>query len=397
LEFPVGTVLAESSGWLSDLRISPDQKTVAFFDHPERGENSGRLVFVDVATRKRTDALTATGAARFVWTGPDEVLVSKGQTAALQFVAKSGRMGRTLTLGVGFAPGDLASNGTLLARRRYSRREMVGLAPGETNERNLTWLDWSYPDNTSNDGKIVLFDEQSRPRPEYLCYIRKTDGSPAVLLGKAKGLDLSPDGRWALTTNPTADQLTLVPTGPGGSRALPKTNLLYQWAQFFPDGKRIVIWGNEPGRASRLYVQSLDDARPRPITPEGFGLSLGGGKGISPDGRTVLLRGSDSRNYVCSSEGGSPPTPVPGGLPEEVAWGWTADGRGIYVGRIAMPARIEICDVATGERRPWRELVPPDPAGVLAIGPIYIAPDGKSYVYSYRRLLDELFLVTGLK
>jgi predicted Ser/Thr protein kinase len=397
LEFPVGTVLAESSGWLSDVRISPDQRTVAFFDHPERGENSGRLVFVDVATRKRTNALTATGAARFVWTGTDEVLASRGGNGSMQSVTKSGRMGRPLTLGVGFAPGDLASNGTLLARRRYSRREMVGLAPGETAERNLTWLDWSYPDNTSDDGKTVIFDEQSRPRPDYLCYVRKTDGSPAVLLGKAKGLDLSPDGRWALTTNPTADQLTLVPTGPGGSRTLSKTNLLYQWAQFFPDGKRILLWANEPGRASRLYVQGLEEAKPRSITPEGFGLSLGGGKGISPDGRTVLLRGADGRNYVCPTDGGAAPTPIPGTKPEEVAWGWTADGRGIYVGRISMPARIEICDVATGTRRLWKELIPPDPAGVLAIGPIYIAPDGKSYVYSYRRLLDELFLVTGLR
>ena len=62
-----------------------------------------------------------------------------------------------------------------------------------------------------------------------------------------------------------------------------------------------------------------------------------------------------------------------------------------------MPARVDLCDVATGARRPWKVIVPPDPAGVLAISPILITPDGKSYAYSYRRLLDDLFLVTGLK
>jgi hypothetical protein len=67
------------------------------------------------------------------------------------------------------------------------------------------------------------------------------------------------------------------------------------------------------------------------------------------------------------------------------------------VGEIRVPVRIDICDTATGERRPWRQIVPPDPAGVLLVGPILIAPDGKSYVYSYRRQLDELVLVTGLK
>jgi hypothetical protein len=80
-----------------------------------------------------------------------------------------------------------------------------------------------------------------------------------------------------------------------------------------------------------------------------------------------------------------------------MAWGWTPDGRSLYVGPVAMPARVDLCDVATGTRRLWKEIIPPDPAGVLAIGPIHISQDGKSYVYSYRRALDELFLVTGLK
>jgi eukaryotic-like serine/threonine-protein kinase len=395
LEFPVGKVLAESSGWLSDVRISPDGKTAAVFDHAERGDNAGRLVFVDAATGKRTDGPIIGGTSKFAWTSNRDVLVAGA--ASVRFVSMSGRGGRAVTLGVGFIPEDFAPGGTLLARRRYSRREMVGLAPGEAVERNLTWLDWSFPNNVSDDGKTVLFDEQSRPRSDYLCYLRKTDGSPAVLLGKAKGFDLSPDGRWALTTNPTADQFTLIPTGAGASRALPKANVVYQWAQFFPDGKRILFWANEPGRASRLYVQGLDEAAARPITPEGFGLSFGGGKALSPDGRTLLLRGGDGRVYVCPSDGSAQPKPLPGAQAEEVAWGWTGDGRSVYIGKMAMPARIEICDVTSGERRLWKDLIPPDPAGVQTIGPIYITPDGKSYVYSYRRTLDELFLVTGVK
>lgn len=65
-------------------------------------------------------------------------------------------------------------------------------------------------------------------------------------------------------------------------------------------------------------------------------------------------------------------------------------------GAYAMPARVELRDVATGKRAIWKEIVPPDPAGVLAIGPILITPDGKSYVYSYRRMLEDLYLVAGL-
>ena len=62
-----------------------------------------------------------------------------------------------------------------------------------------------------------------------------------------------------------------------------------------------------------------------------------------------------------------------------------------------IPTRIDLLDVESGRRTPWKEFRPPDPAGVFAVGPARVTPDGKAYVYSYRRLLDDLFLVTGLK
>jgi len=43
------------------------------------------------------------------------------------------------------------------------------------------------------------------------------------------------------------------------------------------------------------------------------------------------------------------------------------------------------------------ELMPVDPAGVNIIWPICVAPDGKSYMYGYRRYLSDLYLVEGLR
>jgi hypothetical protein len=34
---------------------------------------------------------------------------------------------------------------------------------------------------------------------------------------------------------------------------------------------------------------------------------------------------------------------------------------------------------------------------VQQVGPIEISPDEKSYVFSHRRVLDELFLATGMR
>ena len=53
-------------------------------------------------------------------------------------------------------------------------------------------------------------------------------------------------------------------------------------------------------------------------------------------------------------------------------------------------------DVTTGSRTPWMTIEPTDPAGVWLVEP-YLTADGKSYAYSYMRLLSSLYLVEGLK
>jgi serine/threonine protein kinase/Tol biopolymer transport system component len=393
LEYPIGTVLAESSGWLSHPRLSPDGRTFAYFEHPERGDNAGRLILLDVASKKKTEGPEFGGFSSITWDSHG-ALIAGGGNGTLQRITRSGAGTPLLTVPGAFLPADLSPSGALLAQRSNSRREMVGFAAGAAHETNLTWLDWSFPNDLSADGKLLMFDEQSSGRATYLCYVRKMDGSPAVLLARAKGFGLSPDGRWALTTSPAADQLTMIPTGAGTPKVIPKEGLLYQWAKFFPDGRRLLLWANEPGRPGRIFVQDADGGKPRPLTPEGYGLGLGGS--VSPDGATVLVVGPD-RKLVLYPVAGGVPRPIPGGVPDEQVCGWTADGRSIYVGKAAMPARIEICDVTTGARRTWKDIVPPDPAGVLAVWPILITPDGASYVYSYRRILDDLFLVTGLR
>jgi len=49
LEYPVGTVLHEASGYLSDPRVSPDGRLVAFFEHPWRFDDRGWVGVVDRA------------------------------------------------------------------------------------------------------------------------------------------------------------------------------------------------------------------------------------------------------------------------------------------------------------------------------------------------------------
>jgi hypothetical protein len=54
-------------------------------------------------------------------------------------------------------------------------------------------------------------------------------------------------------------------------------------------------------------------------------------------------------------------------------------------------------DLATGQRTEWKRFEPMDPTGVEQVGPAVVAPDSSTYVFSYRRVLGDLFLATGMK
>jgi hypothetical protein len=70
----------------------------------------------------------------------------------------------------------------------------------------------------------------------------------------------------------------------------------------------------------------------------------------------------------------------------------------LYVYRFGkIPAKVFQLNLSTGERKPWKELVPSDDAGIDTIRGLELAFDGNSYVYGYVRTLSDLYLVGGLK
>src|SRR5262249_9797923 len=53
------------------------------------------------------------------------------------------------------------------------------------------------------------------------------------------------------------------------------------------------------------------------------------------------------------------------------ASGWTADSQGVYVENSnAIPSKIDVLDVKTGQRKFFREYSPADPSGVPGLGRI---------------------------
>lgn len=408
LEYPVGKVLYETGGWIGHPRFSPKGDKIAFLDHPIQGDDRGSLAIVDLKGNKKDlsgEWYTIQGLA---WDPKgDEVWFTASKSGidrTMYSVSMSGKERMLLRLPGALMLLDIGKDGRVLMMRASWRRELIGVASDESKQRDLSWLDYSYPAELSGDGKTLLFDEEGGGGSldysksgglSYAVYLRKTDGSPAVLLGPGGAVALSPDGKWVIAqTQDSPSQLRLLPTGAGEPRALTSDNITHSWAHWFPDAKRILFAGNEPGKGVKLYVYDLATGKSQPISQEGIN---GNAFVVSTDGQWVAGIGPDQKGYLYPVASGNP-VPIPGLNPAEQPITWSDDNSSIYVYQPGeLPASVFRVDVHTGKRTLWKQLMPSDPAGVETIGPIVMTADAKMCVFGYHRMLADLYLVEGLK
>ena len=398
LEYPPGKVLYESNAWISHARVAPKAEGIAFIDHPYMGDDGGSIMFVDLSgnTRKLTGYFESAWGLAWSPSGKEIWFTAAviGANRILQAVTLSGKH-RVLLSGAGALNlEDVAHDGRVLMIHNTARRVAIGLAPGESHERDLSWLDWTNPSDISPDGKWFVFSEQAAGGGGgYSVYIRKTDGSPAIRLGEGRSWGLSPDGRWVLSSplrKPA--QLVALPIGVGEPKQLTSDSVDHEFGYWFPDGHRIAFIGSEPGRGVRTYVQDLAGGPPRAVTPEGVYAFL-----ISPDGQLLLCGDSANSFSIYPVESGSP-RPLSATFSRDVPVSWSNDGKSVYVlTRREVPAHLYRIDLATQRRERVRDFAPSDPSGmVTGVSSAILAAHANAYVYGYPRLLSDLYIVDGL-
>jgi len=166
----------------------------------------------------------------------------------------------------------------------------------------------------------------------------------------------------------------------------------YQNAFWFPDGKSLLIVGNEAGKPTRAFRQALPDGEPIPVLDEGVVPDA-----LTPDGQTVLALDRDRRWRWYPLAGGTS-RPATGMTAMDRAGsvvGWSTDGKAMFIRTGSdVPARIDRLEVLTGRRTLLAEVAPADRTGLFTFALNSVSKDGKQYGYSYLKRLSTLFVVT---
>ena len=356
LEYPVGTVLHRTNGWISSPRIARDGKRVALVDHPIPGDDQGVVAVVEAgsAAIKLSEPLNFLHG--LAWSGDgSEIVASYGTTD----------QGGTITA---FAPGrpprellrtiatarlhDIAASGAILLTADSVPISIEGRLAAGFARLGFGAQTGATIEGISEDGTTVVgTDGGLLEGGEYHSFYERADGG-RVPLGVGGAAGITPDGRRAFvyTLHRDRNRLRAVPTGPGDERAYDLGGVLLEVSSYdlvtcAADGRTTAFLGRRAGEEPRGYVFDLETAKPpRAVTPPGVRRIR-----ISPDGRQLAAVGADLVPVLYQVASGAR-SPIPGAVSGEVVVAWASGSDALYVWNRELPARVERLDLATGRR-----------------------------------------------
>ena len=395
LEFPIGKTLFETKrpAWMGNLRVSPRGDLLAFVVHlgPHLPDE---VVILDLEGKKR-QVSRHSRAWGLAWSPRNEVWFTAGDYISSQVLAMPVG-GTERTVYTALEPliiQDIAADGSVLVGQGSGETDVTFLGEGAPNPRSLGWYDWSDGPRLSADGRFVLFTAFDT-RNERVALLRRTGGAPPQSLGNAAGLDLSPDGQWALLQS--GDGLTLVSTGRGTRRHIPLPGLDMLWTRFLGNTSRAL----SVARAStdsffRLYSINLDGSGVAPLSEPLERLAL---LETSADGRwaaTNAVIDGKLRPVLHPLTGGKP-VPLTELEPDLTPIGWGSNDE-LWLARdnnadpsILVLIRFDVRRRVIVEERKLGT------GGTGITGAVHLTPDGKNIVFTQLRISGHLYVIRGL-
>ena len=400
LEYPAGTVLYKTPGYVADMRISPDGDRIAFADHPVYADDRGDLAVIDRAGRKTTLQAGFPAIRGVAWApGGKEIWFTAARDESTRVLAACDLRGQARTVHSSAAQielFDIAETGRVLLGTERPERQVQALLAGFGEARNVIVSgEASLSRAIAPDGKSLLVSNQL-PN-EYETYLVRADRPGAVRLSSGDAMGISPDGTRALAVSADSKSLLVSPLGAGQTRPIPNPEGVRcdSFAAWLPDGKRIVFTGRHESGESRAYVCDVATGALKTFGAAGLYWNLFVLPPVSPDGKFVVLRDTSGAFSRWPVDGGAP-LPIAGLQSGEIPLVWSDDGSALYVGGDTVPIPISRLDLVTGRRTLQRTITPSDAAG-LRFAAIAMSPNGKYWTLSTSKLFTDLYVADGLR
>jgi Tol biopolymer transport system component len=394
LEYPIGKVLVESPGYLSDVRVSPRGDQIAFMEHPAKWDDRGSVNVVDLEGHARILSSGYWGMEGLAWAPAGRtVLFSATLNGSDYVVHEVDLKGRLLPArqNVGLLViHDIAPDGTWAVTRDDIPIRLWFRSAGVTEDIDRSWLDNSTEPILSGDGKTLCFtDESVAAGANYAVTLRSTSGGDIVRLGEGQGQEFSRDGKSVLAVvYSTPPRVVSYPIGAGQMARLDDGKFEnVSSARWLPDG-HVLVSGNETGKPSRCFVLDPSSHKTEPVGPEGIWDGI-----TSPDGTMFIARSQTGwAVYALSATGEG--HPVPSMTPADNVSRWSPDGTALYCYHQAdVPARVERVQVATGRRETVAVVGDKNTTGLVSIRSITLADDPRTLVYGTWYYTSVLYTV----
>ena len=400
LEYPIGTPLYQTTGWIGYVKVARDGERVAFIHFPER-QRSGRVIVVDrkrAVTQLTTDVFRPRGLA---WSASgEEVWLTFQDTeggSPIQAVNMKGTS-RVVERLPGWAVlHDISPDGKALISKERIRVRAFVRTPEIGADREISWLDGTNVNDISRVHRLALFTEAAAGGgPGFSTYTRSVDGGPATRIADGWAVALSPVGDAAVIYSILRERLMVVPIGPGEARDLPMGPIRSytsgaQGSGWLPDG-RLIFDAQAASDPVRLFTQDLKGGDPQPTKVE----TNGRGWSVSPDGLRTVVDAPRGPSVVLMATGEA--TPLRNGTDTDRVAAWNPDGIFLIVSADANRSVIDRIDPLSGTRSRWRTLVNPEKVGIeqpFATSPVIV--DAGTYAFGFLQVFSDLVVVTGLK
>lgn len=401
VEYPIGKVLLTTDNWLSDVRVSPDGKHVALFQHPAASKDDrGVVLLLDRDGKQKVisrewEALEGMAWAphgKEVWYSAAE----SGDQYCLRATTPEGKE-RVVYCGTsGTRLHDITPTGRALVSTQEGRFTTAVIQHGSKDEHDLAGMGSSINPRLTPDGsEVVSTDVSEHGGSDYLVYLQKTTGGAPIRLGDGGyGTDISDDGKWVLVVLPgqSEGKVQVIPVGAGESKTLHWDHFQVSSANWFPDNQHILLFGGPVGQSIGLYMTDRNATPPKMLVKDAPGWA-----DVMPDGQNLLLLEDNTLVERSIKEGSEKKlrTLQPGEQPVD----WAKEPQHLYT-QIVTPTQVQIdkIDLTSDKRETWQVFEPKEQQGsLLNVLQVSITPDGRWMMINYQDQLGEFYASDSLR